>query len=369
MVVTKPAKKTPRPLDRKLLFRTLAGLLAFGVCMALLYFLLSLRSSAQRKFTAPVWRSAGGSSSLAIGPGSRLSLVAWGGEIKLCETATGRCLRRWQAYPKEEGITSVAFGPDGWRALSGGTDKAVKLWDITTGECLQTLRGHTGDIHCVAFTPDGRRGLSSSGSPDRAIRLWDLETGECLWTMRGDELGPVHSVVASPDGRHALSGGLDGMVRLWDLESGRCLRTMSEVSDEIYFVTLSPDGRRGLSSTQDCQLMLWDIETGTCLKTLRGWGPAAFSPSGRFFFSQVEKSAISLWDTETYQEIGRFTGYEGYVRDFTISPNGRYVLACGEDKQSGKLECFLWLVPTEAELWAWRLLGGKLPEPPTEARE
>ena len=75
-------------------------------------------------------------------------------------------------------VESVALTPDGRRALSGSRDNTLRLWDLETGACLQTLEGHTGWVHSVALTPDGRRALS--GSRDNTLRLWDLDTGVCL---------------------------------------------------------------------------------------------------------------------------------------------------------------------------------------------
>ena len=37
---------------------------------------------------------------------------------------------------------------------------------------LQTLRGHSQDVHSVVFSPDGQR--LASGSADNTVRLWKI---------------------------------------------------------------------------------------------------------------------------------------------------------------------------------------------------
>nr|WP_302480992.1 hypothetical protein [Nostoc sp. TCL240-02] len=34
----------------------------------------------------------------------------------------------------------MAFHPNGQNLVSGSQDETIKLWDVETGECLQTLR-------------------------------------------------------------------------------------------------------------------------------------------------------------------------------------------------------------------------------------
>ena len=58
---------------------------------------------------------------------------------------------------------NVAFSPDGQRLATGGEENTVKIWDVQTGQELQTLRGHSGDVYTVAFSPDDEAG----GSPRR----------------------------------------------------------------------------------------------------------------------------------------------------------------------------------------------------------
>ena len=109
-------------------------------------------------------------------------------------------------------VMSVAFAPDGRRALSGSTDRTLRLWDLETGKAIRTLTGHQGYVLDVSFAPDGRRALSAGA--DGTLRLWDLETGEELRRLEGGA-GPAWAAAFSRDGRWAVSAGNDGVVRLW----------------------------------------------------------------------------------------------------------------------------------------------------------
>ena len=111
-------------------------------------------------------------------------------------------------------IKSVDIHPDGVHALSGATDRTLKYWDLTTGKCIRTFRGHGATVTSVAISPDGQYALS--GSSDFHVRYWDLETGRCLRVLAGHRQR-VTSVCFTPCGRYALSGSLDGTVKMWCL--------------------------------------------------------------------------------------------------------------------------------------------------------
>ena len=42
----------------------------------------------------------------------------------------------------------VAVFPDGRRVVSGSNDETLKVWDVETGECLVTLKGHSETVRC-----------------------------------------------------------------------------------------------------------------------------------------------------------------------------------------------------------------------------
>lgn len=56
--------------------------------------------------------------------------------------------------------------------VSASGDRFVKVWNIHSGECTATCRGHQKGIACVQY--DGKRIIS--GSSDNTIRIYDPET-------------------------------------------------------------------------------------------------------------------------------------------------------------------------------------------------
>ena len=36
--------------------------------------------------------------------------------------------------------------PDGRRVVSGSGDETLKVWDVATGKCVATLKGHSGEV-------------------------------------------------------------------------------------------------------------------------------------------------------------------------------------------------------------------------------
>ena len=76
-------------------------------------------------------------------------------------------------------VNCVAFKPDNPNiVVSGSDDKTIKTWDITSGSCLSTLRGHTDFVKSVCFSSDGKE--LTSGSDDTTVRKWDLATRASL---------------------------------------------------------------------------------------------------------------------------------------------------------------------------------------------
>ncbi|MFK8035021.1 MAG: c-type cytochrome [Hyphomicrobiales bacterium] len=111
---------------------------------------------------------------------------------------------------------SVAFlGPD--KAVSGGDDYSLIIWDLNSGRALQRLEGHKGKVLSVKVSPDGK--LIASAAWDRRAGIWDAASGKLLHWMDGHR-GSVNDVAFSTDGTLLYSASHDGTVRSWSAETG-----------------------------------------------------------------------------------------------------------------------------------------------------
>jgi WD40 repeat protein/serine/threonine protein kinase len=101
------------------------------------------------------------------------------------------------------GILGLSFSPDG-KQIAGGvvTQGIAKVWDVTTGQELLSLKQYGWSITAVAFSPDGTRLATASASG--AAKLCDAHTGEQLLAWNG----PFGGIAFSRDGnRLVMSGG------------------------------------------------------------------------------------------------------------------------------------------------------------------
>ena len=58
-----------------------------------------------------------------------------------------------------------------------------QVWDVDSGKCLATLRGHKTELVCLCF--DHQNSLLATGSMDRTAKLWSLNDYREVATLQG----------------------------------------------------------------------------------------------------------------------------------------------------------------------------------------
>ena len=270
----------------------------------------------------------------AISGSNDRTMIQW-------DLQTGNIIRQFKGQPVQ--IWALAVSPDGSYAASGGSGHNVILWDIQTGEVIRSFEGHDSTLQGIEFSADGSQLLTASG--DTTIILWEIETGQILQRFEG-HTSWVNSAVFGPDNRSILSGSDDATMILWDIETGQMIRQFyNEAGASILDVAFGPDGRTALSGGVN-GLTVWNIETGQPVSRLRGHtgivNSIALSPDGRTALSGAWDSTLRLWELDNGQIIRRFKGPEPFWATMAASPDGQMALvAWGSERGTERhsMEC------------------------------
>lgn len=272
-------------------------------------------------------------------------------------------------------ITTINITPNGYHAMSGGSDKTIRIWDLQNGKCLRILE-HGLDVKRTDMTPDGQRAISVSWDwlptiwdmeNERKIsagqsfseldwceklrkfnvklsewyeiverccepRIWDLNNGVCLFVLKGHR-GPVEAVSLTPDGRRAVSGGRDNSIRVWELENGNCLRILEGHTARVSNVCITPDGRYVISGSNDGTVRFWDTDSGKNNLILNMENSQSnnisMTPDGRYAVLSSLKGTVVVWDLQDGKCLRIFAS-ESIVA--SVTPDGRRVVSGNSDR-------------------------------------
>lgn len=296
-------------------------------------------------------------------------------------------------------VDSVSFSADSKTLATAGMDNVVRLWNVTSGEQMTALTGHSGWVVSVSFSPDGSK--IATGSFDKTAKIWDAETGRELLTIVGDSDAP-DDVTFSPDGRVIVFG--DGeRIRFWnpatgeeksnylknldvrsplafsadgklfaarrrneagsaiifDVASGRVLSTISGHLGYLSDIKFSPDSKSVLTGSSDGTVRLWNVKDGSELRSFKGHSDEvldiAFAPNGKIAASSGKDNSIKLWDISSGGEVATLTGHLDDVRALAFSSDGRK-LASGSNDNTTRI----WNVPKNEIRGIMRDHSGKI---------
>jgi len=202
---------------------------------------------------------------------------------------------------------------------------SINIWDTKSLLCLHKLRGNANDSESsnivVEFDSCGQ--LISANHADGRMRLWDLTTGQCLRTFGSQDWSFVLQMAASADGSIAIVPRSEKELFIWDSrglgegETGWILKApcplcLSLATNSLLAVLFSP-------TFSGSRLGILDVKDGTCLGIyhLPEWIPYARFCIGSNSKIDVGQGVLDL-DLERLTEVAseaKEQRFEVYIRN------------------------------------------------------
>ena len=239
--------------------------------------------------------------SIAYSPdGHHLATGSADHTVKIWDINTGVCT---ETIDFPEIVTDFSYSPDGRYLVISSCDKDLELWDVATGMFIRKLCGHSERVNSVRYSPDGHTILS--GSSDGTAKLWSVRTGKCLGTMYTFSI--LTSVKYSFNGYYAILGLKNGEVNLWDLTLSPKLLYVQTLNYSQTGTTLSSncfqDDEHIITTSFDGNTKIWDLNSETCtesnLPNIHKLYIASYSYDGRYLATGSDDGDVKLWDVAT----------------------------------------------------------------------
>lgn len=191
--------------------------------------------------------------------------------------------------------------------VSGGCDRDVRVWDMTSGRCLYTLRGHTSTVRCLKMS-DANTAIS--GSRDTTLRVWDIRQGVCKNVLVGHQAS-VRCLEIKGD--IVVSGSYDATAKIWSISEGRCLHTLSGHFSQIYAIAF--DGHRVVTGSLDTSVRVWDAHTGEAIAVLQGHTSLVgqLQLRGNTLVTGGSDGSVRVWSLEKMCPIHRLAAHDNSV--------------------------------------------------------
>ncbi len=210
-------------------------------------------------------------------------------------------------------VQALAFSPDGRWLASGGYDKVIIVWNLSSGREEFRLGGQKGTtttpppalekeaISSLAFNADGTRLASMHVSG--VIRVWNPQTRKMLFTINSHRIHYYgESLAYGADGKSLIiavekrvKGTTETAIGFYDADSGKSLRTIPTQWNFLATLVPTSDGRliaAGTVGSDDNDdpsgsVQIFDVNSGNVQKTYPVVA-SSISPDGRWMASTDE---------------------------------------------------------------------------------
>jgi len=245
-------------------------------------------------------------------------------------------------------ITAIRWFPRSAHLfLSSGMDCKIKLWEVYKDRrCILTYMGHKQAVRDICFNRRGDRFISCGY--DRALKLWDTETGQCIKRFANRKV--AFCIKFNPDEERShlfLSGMSDKKILCWDTRSGNVVQEYDRHLGSINTVTFVDNNRRFVTTSDDKSLRVWEWDIPVDIKYIADPGlhsmPAVSpAPNGKWLACQSMDNKIQAFACLNKFKLNAkkvFTGHmvAGFACSPDFSPDMSYLISGDAD---GKV--FIW---------------------------
>lgn len=150
------------------------------------------------------------------------------------------------------------FINDDKQIVSINHENTIKVWDVASGNLMQTFAGHTDWVYGILLSPDGKYLLS--GSLDNSIKKWDLNSGKIVQTIEAHKNG-ITWLASSADGKYFISSSLDKTAKLWSWETMQEIAQFSGHDEAVLEAVISPDNKYIATGSLDKTIKIWAFPT------------------------------------------------------------------------------------------------------------
>lgn len=251
-------------------------------------------------------------------------------------------------------LQAIAWSPDSTRiaSMESSQKNQIWVWDAATGKTITTYQGYVNDKsrigkqnaqpEALVWSPLGTRIASIATWSDKAVRIWNATTGKELSSYRSPY--GINPTLAWSYYDSYLAATLDKKVCVWDVTQGFKLGRKTITYDGhaavVRKLVWSPAsslarGQYIASVDDDHTIHVWNTTTGKNITTYRGHCkeqrpgsyPAteiAWSPDGQYVASSMRNGPgfhnIHLWDAASGNLVAIYVGhYWAWI------PNGLWV--------------------------------------------
>ncbi|XP_038211459.1 guanine nucleotide-binding protein subunit beta-5 [Zerene cesonia] len=232
-------------------------------------------------------------------------------------------------------VMACAYAPSGNMVAAGGLDNKVTVFPLggaggseeEPAGRKRTVATHTSYMSCCLFPNTDRQMLTGSG--DGTCALWDIESGQLLQSFQGHS-ADVMSLDLAPSemGDTFVSGGCDRAVLVWDMRSGHAVQAFDTHQSDVNSVRFHPAGDAVASASDDSYCRLFDLRADREVarygkeSLLFGANSVEWSLSGRLVFAGYGDYTACAWDALRAARAAVLAAHEHRLAHLRLAPDG-----------------------------------------------